>query len=260
MSSRRIFALIAVVFLVGLAALACRPDFPNCDTDEHCVESEEGQEEGRLYCVDGLCQQCAEDAHCAEGEECVAGACEEIPGWCQSDADCEGNQVCRDNECGPECLDDDDCGIGEVCEGGSCVEEAECTIDADCGAGEACEAGECVQAEADCELETVHFPFDSSQLTSETRSQLQDIADCIEERDASVQIEGHCDERGTTEYNLALGERRANAVRDYLTSLGVSEDRISTTSYGDQQLRQSCGTGGSESCHEQNRRAVFNIR
>lgn len=260
MSLRRIIALLAVVTMVGLAAAGCSPDFPNCDTDEDCQEAEEGQEQDRLYCVNGLCQQCAEDEHCDRGEECAAGECQEIPGWCEDDDDCEGDQVCRDNECGPECLEDEDCGPGEVCEGGSCVEEDECTVDADCPTGEECQDGDCVEAVADCDLEKVQFPFDSSRLTDGARSTLQDNADCIQERDLRIEIEGHCDERGTTEYNLALGERRANSVKDYLTSLGVSADRITTTSYGDQQLVQACGTDGPESCHEQNRRAVFNIR
>lgn len=259
MSPRRILALVAVMVLVGLAAVACRPDFPNCDTDEHCQDSEEGQEQDRLYCVDGLCQQCADDDHCDAGEECVGGACEAIPGWCEDNADCEGDQVCRDNQCGPECLDDGDCAGDELCEGGSCV-AVECRSDADCGEGEECQNNECVQAVVDCDLQTVSFPFDSSELTRQARDVLQANAECIQERGVTIEIEGHCDERGTTEYNLALGERRAEAVADYLRRMGVSSDAITTTTYGDQQPVRSCGTDGPESCHEQNRRAVFNIR
>ncbi len=261
MTLSRIIALLSVVVLAGLATTACQPDFPNCDTDEHCQDSEEGQEQDRLLCVNGQCVQCAEDGDCPTGEECDNNECVDIPGWCTADADCDGDQVCRDNECGPECLDDDDCGLGEVCEGGSCVDEVECETDGDCGPGEVCQNQECVEeTAADCDLETVNFPFDSSNLSSEARSTLQANADCIQDRGVSVEIEGHADERGTTEYNLALGERRANAVRDYLESMGVSRGNISTTSYGDQQLQQVCGEDGAESCHEQNRRAVFNIR
>ncbi len=261
MSWRRITALLSVFILMSLANVACSPSFPDCDTDEHCQDSDEAHEQDRLYCLNNLCQQCRDDEHCDEGHECVAGSCEEIPGWCASDGDCPGSQVCRDNECGPECLADDDCDAGYVCEGGSCVEEPECTVDADCDADEICQRGTCIQApEETCDLDTVNFPFDSSQLTSQARSTLQANADCIQERNLSVQIEGHCDERGTTEYNLGLGERRARSVRDYLTTLGVPSNQISTTSYGDQRLVQSCGYDGSESCHQQNRRAVFNIR
>ncbi len=263
MTWSRFFTLISVVFLVGLTAVACRPDFPECKNDDHCQDSEEGQETGRLYCINNLCQQCRDDGDCDQGFECVGNACEEIPGWCATTADCPGNQVCRDSECGPECLDDGDCEAGYVCEGGSCVEEVEdeCTTNADCGPGQVCRGNQCVDApESACNLETVYFPFDSSNLTQTARSALQRNADCIQERSASVQIEGHADERGTTEYNLALGERRANAVRDYLTSLGVPRNQISTTSYGDQRLRRNCGETGPESCHGDNRRAEFNLR
>ena len=101
----------------------------------------------------------------------------------------------------------------------------------------------------DCDQETVNFPFDSSELTRETRDALQANAECIQERGLTIEIEGHCDERGTTEYNLALGERRAEAVADYLRRMGVSSDAITTTTYGDQQPVRSCGTDGAESCH-----------
>lgn len=257
---RRITALVSVFVLMSLANLGCSPSFPDCDTDEHCQGYEESQEQDLLYCLNNLCQQCRDDAHCDEGQECDGGACRDIPGWCATSGDCPGNQVCRDNECGPECLDDGDCDDGYVCEGGSCVEEP-CSSDNDCPGDQICERGNCVDPPDDmCQLDVVNFPFDSSNLTSEARRILQSNADCIQERGYSVQIEGHCDERGTTEYNLGLGERRANAVRDYLQNLGVPRNQISTTSYGDQQLIQSCGHDGPESCHQRNRRAVFNIR
>ena len=73
---------------------------------------------------------------------------------------------------------------------------------------------------------------------------------------ARVEIEGHCDERGTNEYNLALGAKRAQAARDYLVSLGIAPDRLSTTSYGEE--IPVC-QGHSEDCWRQNRRARFVI-
>jgi peptidoglycan-associated lipoprotein len=69
-----------------------------------------------------------------------------------------------------------------------------------------------------------------------------------------VTIEGHCDERGSTEYNLALGDRRAGAVKQYLVSLGISADRISTVSFGKE--KPFC-TQSNESCWQQNRRGHF---
>ena len=73
---------------------------------------------------------------------------------------------------------------------------------------------------------------------------------------AQFQIEGHCDERGTIEYNLALGERRANTTKEYLTSLGVSPDRISTISYGEE---MPVDLGYTEKAWAKNRRAHFII-
>jgi peptidoglycan-associated lipoprotein len=99
----------------------------------------------------------------------------------------------------------------------------------------------------------VYFDYDESTLTDDTRDKLSRNADLLKSRtEFSVTIEGHADERGTNEYNLALGERRANAVRDYLGSLGVSADRLRTISYGEE--RPVC-TETAESCWSQNRRA-----
>lgn len=257
----------AILLVLGLALVAlgmssCKPDYPNCKKDKHCRNSEKGQEEGRLYCVNGKCQQCRKDADCeGPGMECNAGVCEEIPNYCESDDDCSGSQVCRDNRCGPECMSDDDCDEGFVCEGGSCKEEAECSSDADCASGQKCQDGKCVTEETtstSCSLETVYFSYDSSSLSNSARDKLDANADCIKQKDRSVKIAGHCDERGSNEYNIALGERRANSVEDYLESLGVSTSNMSTISYGEEQLARQCGVDAPDSCHENNRRVEFN--
>ena len=79
----------------------------------------------------------------------------------------------------------------------------------------------------------VFFALDSSELSSSARATLSRQAQWLQQyRSAQVVVEGHCDERGTREYNLALGERRANAVKEYLVSQGVSADRVRTISYG----------------------------
>lgn len=98
----------------------------------------------------------------------------------------------------------------------------------------------------------IYFDYDESTLSEDTRQKLARNADLIKATQFLVTIEGHADARGTNEYNLALGERRANAVRDYLGSLGVSGDRLRTLSYGEE--RGVC-TEDSESCYSQNRRA-----
>lgn len=98
----------------------------------------------------------------------------------------------------------------------------------------------------------VYFNYDEASLSDDTRAKLARNADLLKTTQLLVTIEGHADERGTNEYNLALGDRRANAVRDYLTSLGVDAGRLRTLSYGEE--RPVC-TEVDESCWSQNRRA-----
>jgi len=99
----------------------------------------------------------------------------------------------------------------------------------------------------------VYFAFDESALTDDSRGKLSRNADLLKAQTRlNLTIEGHCDERGTSEYNLALGERRASAVKSYLGSLGVGVDRMRTLSYGSE--RPVC-TEHEESCWSQNRRA-----
>jgi peptidoglycan-associated lipoprotein len=105
--------------------------------------------------------------------------------------------------------------------------------------------------------DTVHFDYDRYQLRDEDRSVLQRQAAWLQKYpQVRINIEGHCDERGTREYNLALGARRANAVKEYLVSLGVSSGRVETVSYGKE--RPVC-TESTEDCWAQNRRGVTAI-
>lgn len=102
-------------------------------------------------------------------------------------------------------------------------------------------------------LGDIYFDYDQASLTSEARDQLARSARFLQERPQfAVTLEGHCDERGTDEYNLALGERRAQSTKDYLVSLGVPASRLSTISYGEE--RPTCRESV-ESCWSQNRRA-----
>lgn len=99
----------------------------------------------------------------------------------------------------------------------------------------------------------VYFQYDEASLSDETRDRLSKNADLLKGApQLTLIIEGHADERGTNEYNLALGERRANAAKDYLSSLGVGDGRLRTLSYGEE--RPVC-TESEESCWAQNRRA-----
>jgi peptidoglycan-associated lipoprotein len=104
-------------------------------------------------------------------------------------------------------------------------------------------------------LGDVYFEFDKSDLIEDARARLARNAEWLRSHpEFEVTIEGHCDERGTNEYNLALGERRAAAAKDYLSSLGVGAARLRTLSYGEE--RPQCSES-SESCWSRNRRAHF---
>jgi peptidoglycan-associated lipoprotein len=101
----------------------------------------------------------------------------------------------------------------------------------------------------------VFFALDSSELSSDARNTVERLAAWMQANpDVSLTIEGHADERGTREYNLALGERRANSVRQYLIALGVAPTRLGTISYGKE---RPAVLGSNEAAWAQNRRAVF---
>lgn len=103
--------------------------------------------------------------------------------------------------------------------------------------------------------EDLYFEFDSSVLTPMSQEVLQRKADWMNENmDATVIIEGHCDDRGTAAYNLALGERRADAAKDFLVNLGVAADRVTTISYGEEKPVDPSKT---EEAWAKNRRAHF---
>lgn len=104
----------------------------------------------------------------------------------------------------------------------------------------------------------VFFDFDKYNLGAEARNVLEKQAIWLKKyRIITVAIEGHADERGTREYNLALGERRANSVKDYLVALGVASDRIRTISYGKE---RPVALGSNEAAWAQNRRSVTTVR
>jgi len=107
------------------------------------------------------------------------------------------------------------------------------------------------------ELRTVYFDFDKADLTPKARADLEYNAQKLNEhKSVRVLIEGHCDERGTIEYNLALGERRALAVRNYLINLGVDANRLATISYGEE---KPVDNRHNEEAWAKNRRAEFNV-
>lgn len=111
------------------------------------------------------------------------------------------------------------------------------------------------ESAAEGPLKSIYFDFDRYDLRSDVRETLKTNADWIKENPGTrLEIEGHCDERGTTEYNLALGAKRAQSAKDYLVTLGISGERISTVSYGKE---VPVCRDKSEGCWQKNRRDRF---
>jgi peptidoglycan-associated lipoprotein len=193
--------------------------------------------------------------------QCAAGSCERIPGYCDDKTACSGNQKCRDNQCGAECLGNDECGAGKFCDSGSCTPKPECGENADtaaCPDDKECVGGICKIKIVQCGGDPVYFDFDRSNIKSGQTDKLTSVAECLKGgNSAPITIAGHCDERGTEEYNMALGERRAQSARQYLERLGVTGGKLSTISYGKE---RPAAEGSNESSWSKNRRAEFSSR
>ena len=99
----------------------------------------------------------------------------------------------------------------------------------------------------------LYFSYDKSDVNSEGRMKIRTLAQLINDNNLNVRVEGHCDERGTREYNLALGEKRAKTVAELLIINGVSSDKIQTVSYGEE---KPIVNGSNERSWSQNRRAL----
>ena len=253
-STRRL--MLAMVMGVALIAVGCGPTYPKCDNDDHCADKGE-------YCLNAKCQQCRESSHCkGPGMMCSAGNCQRKPGYCDPNVACPGNQKCRDNQCGPECLGDAECGgADKFCDSGSCASRPECGVNAvtaDCAEGKECVSGACETKITQCSVDPVLFDFDRHNIKPNQTTKLKELAACLKgDNTASLNIEGHCDERGTEEYNMSLGERRAAAALRYLEALGVPAGKLSSISYGDQ---RPVSSGSNEGAWRQNRRAAFESR
>jgi peptidoglycan-associated lipoprotein len=248
---------------LALVAAGCKPDYPKCQNDDHCKEHGE-------ICIQGQCRECGEDGQCKEGYVCRDYTCMVKP-ECVASADCPQAQKCRAGKCTPECEVAQDCANpNQKCVNNACVAQDFCLDNSNCGETEECRAGRCEPKAmsvasasgepavdwSQCQLKPVHFEFNDYSLTGDGRGALDYNADCLKNRAdlKRITIEGHCDERGTEEYNLALGEKRANAVRKYLVDLGVDAARMKTLSFGKE---KPADPGHDEEAWGKNRRAEF---
>ncbi len=119
------------------------------------------------------------------------------------------------------------------------------------------EAVEDVMVSSDVDLQAVYFEFDRSNVRADARPVLRSNGDQLRRGGARVRLEGYCDERGDEEYNLALGERRANSVKRYLENLGVDGSRMRILSYGE---AKPAVAGHTEDAWRYNRRVESNVR
>lgn len=136
-----------------------------------------------------------------------------------------------------------------------------CGKDADCAEHQLCIRHQCVAVSeglAECRAYRIRFDFNDSQIRDSERDNLKRMARCLRADHAiTVTIEGHADERGTQDYNLSLGDKRANTVAHYLELLGVSRGQLRTVSFGKE---QPLCTEHDEACWSQNRRAALQPR
>jgi peptidoglycan-associated lipoprotein len=243
--------LLVVSSLAGLllALAACPPKYPKCDDDDDCRENE--------FCVNGTCQQCRNTDDCPKGHTCKNGRCEQVEGYCETTADCPNGGACKDNRCVP-CESDADCGPGISCRNGRCLQPGQCIDDTDCPENHECQNGSCVAPPGPpeagpCQPDTVYFDFNEFVLTSEATRTLQENVKCINSVSGrNLRLEGHCDPRGTEEYNLALGDRRARSVLKYLKRLGVETGRLRPVSKGKLEA-----TGSDEASWARDRKVLF---
>jgi peptidoglycan-associated lipoprotein len=222
----------ACALLLGFSMIASCGDKPkapgSCKADKDCKDGQ--------HCSENKCVECTEDSQCGKGKRCSSGACIAQP-ECTRDDQCPNGQVCQASKCKP-CATDSDCPDGR-CEAGGC-KRTKCAKDDDCADDEDCVNGFCKRAgqgsnvDAGCSLSTVYFGFDDSSVQASERDRLDGNAQCIDKaKGKSVYLIGHTDTSGTEEYNIALSERRAQSVADYMSRLGTDPAKMQVVPKGE---------------------------
>ncbi len=228
---RRLVAAMALLLGFAFVVASCgdKAKAPGCKGDQDCKNGQ--------HCSANKCVECSEDAHCPKGKKCSANACVVAP-ECLNDEQCPAGKVCQAGKC-KACASDNECGPGGSCEAGACKRANKCTQDTDCADDEDCVNGYCKRAgmssnDGPCPLSTVYFGFDDSSIQPSERDRLDGNAQCIEKTNGkNVSLIGHTDTSGTEEYNIALSERRAQSVADYLSRLGADPARMMVVPKGE---------------------------
>jgi len=243
--------------------IACQPDTNICESDNECQRPDALGD----VCVQGTCQECIEDAQCVEargdGYFCNSGRCDEKH---------------KLSQLGEPCTEADECTTSLGCINGVCQDPTTisatitCHSTMDCATGFLClnnicaeETPEQKERRKSCNTlfskqdnlarEAILFEFNDYALTTNSQQQLQMAAECISEFDTlGIVLEGHSDDRGTQEYNLALGEKRATTVRNYLKTLGADPEKFVVRSKGE---NEPVCERADETCWARNRRVEF---
>jgi peptidoglycan-associated lipoprotein len=220
----------AIAVALAIAACGSKPKQPGCKTDKDCKSP--------LVCSQNKCVECTEDSQCPKGKSCQANACV-VKAQCINDDQCPSGQVCQAGSCKP-CASDGECGPGGSCQAGACKKAKKCSKDEDCADDEDCTNGLCIKtgqannAGTTCSLQTVYFQFDDSSIQQSERDRLDANNACIvQNKTKNVYLVGHTDTSGTEEYNIALSERRAQTVADYLARLGTDPARMQVVPKGE---------------------------
>jgi len=215
----------------GLATASCGDTSkkPGCKADKDCKSP--------LVCAANTCVECTQDSQCPRGKHCNANACV-AAAECERDDDCGGGKVCQAGKC-KACASDGECPSGS-CKAGACTPAKKCQKDDECADDEDCINGVCRKATAGasgdvtCTLSTVYFAFDDSTVQASERDRLTGNVACIEKtKGKNVYLIGHTDTSGTEEYNIALSERRAQAVADYMARFGSDLARLQVVPKGE---------------------------
>jgi outer membrane protein OmpA-like peptidoglycan-associated protein len=230
----------AIVALVGFVAIATfgaiagcgdAAKKPGCASDKDCKSP--------LLCVTGSCVECTENGQCGAGKRCSGNACV-ADVQCTTDETCPPGQICQAGQC-KACAADSECGPGGSCVAGACQraggkkcsKDDECADDEDCVNGTCHKAGATTGSEPTCQLTTVYFAFDDSTIQTTERDHLGGNVACLDKtKGRNILVIGHTDSSGTEEYNIALSERRAQSVADYMARLGSDPARMQVVPKG----------------------------